>query len=328
MVAPATPVVAPPADPPVTAWAVRPAIRATLTQLRTFEAVARLGGVGQAARRLHMAQPTASTQLKDLSQALGLALLAPCGRSVILTAEGELLLQAARDMFDAWQRFEEETAALHGLHRGKLRIAAVTTAEYFLPALIGPFALAHPGIEVELAVENRRTVIERLVRGDDELALMMLPPTDLPLQCWPFLENPLVLVAPLVHPLAQRRRLRLEQLVAQPRLTREAGSGTRTVTDLFLQEQGIDWPARMALGSNEAIKHAVAAGLGLAVLSRHTLARDPALDGLCILPVVGLPIRRMWHLVWRTPRRLSAATQAFLAHLAQERTLDPHNFHG
>ncbi|MCE2918058.1 MAG: LysR family transcriptional regulator [Rubrivivax sp.] len=293
------------------------AVRATFTQLRTFEAVVRLGGVGKAAVALHLAQPTASTQLKELAQAVGLTLFVPHGRGLKLTEEGELLLAHTRELFAGWRRFEEDAAALRGLASGRLRIAAVTTTEYFLPELIGPFARAHPGIDIDLAVENRDAVVRRLERGDDELAVMMLPPQDLPLQRWPFLENPLVIVAPVGHPLARKKRVRLEQLVGEPRLTREAGSGTRAASDEFLAERGVDWPPRMALGSNEAIKHAVIAGLGLAVLSRHTLGTSPERDGLIELPVAGFPIRRRWHLVWQRDRKLSRPARAFLDHLRQ-----------
>jgi DNA-binding transcriptional LysR family regulator len=293
----------------------QPPIRATLAQLRSFEAVARLGGVGKAAQALHLAQPTVSTQLRELAAAVGLTLFVPAGRGLQITAEGELLLATARELFAAWTRFEEEAAQLRGLERGRLRIAAVTTAEYFLPDLIGPFAHAHPGIDIELAVENRDAVVQRLARGDDELAAMMLPPAELPLERWPFLENPLVVIAPCGHPLAARRRLRIEDIVGEPLLAREAGSGTRRAADQMLSQRGVSWPPRMALGSNEAIKHAVAAGLGLAVLSRHALGPDPRRDGLVELAVAGFPIRRMWHFVWRRDRALSRPAQAFLGHV-------------
>lgn len=301
--------------------AALPAIRATLTQLRSFEVAARLGGVSRAAAALHLAQPTVSTQLRELAQAVGLTLFVPQGRGLTLTAEGELLLATARQLFATWRRFEEDAADLRGLEAGRLRIAAVTTAEYFLPDLIGPFAKQHPGISIELAVENRDSVVQRLERGDDELAAMMLPPTHLPLERWPFLENPLVVVAPGDHPLAQRtkssRALTLGHLIREPRLAREAGSGTRLATDQLLTQRGVDWPPRMALGSNEALKHAVAAGLGLAVLSRHTLGPDPAAAGLTELRVAGFPIRRMWHFVWRRDRRLSRPAEAFMHDVRQ-----------
>jgi LysR family transcriptional regulator, low CO2-responsive transcriptional regulator len=286
--------------------------RASLVQLRSFEAVVRLGGVGRGARALHLAQPTVSTQLKELASALGLVLFEPEGRGVAPTAVGRRLAEAVRAMGAAWQSFEEDAAALQGLRRGRLRIAAVTTTEYFLPDLLGPFVRQYPGIEIELAVENRSAVVARLERGDDELAAMMLPPAHLPLARWPFLENPLVIIAPAGHALARRRRLKLADLVGEPLLAREAGSGTRAAAEEAFAAQGVSWPPRMALGSNEAVKHAVRAGLGLAVLSRHTLAQDLAGEGLALLSVAGFPLRRQWHLVWRKDRALSLPARTLL----------------
>ncbi|MBI5256611.1 MAG: LysR family transcriptional regulator [Burkholderiales bacterium] len=303
--------------PPATPPGLDRAPRASLVQLRSFEAVVRLGGVGRAARALHLAQPTVSTQLKELSAALGLVLFELRGRGLAPTAVGQRLAEAVRAMGACWQQFEDDAAALQGLKRGRLRIAAVTTTEYFLPDLLGPFARQYPGIQIELAVENRAAVVARLERGEDELAAMMRPPAHLPLARWPFLENPLVLIAPNGHPLAARRRLKLADLAAQPLLAREAGSGTRAAAEEAFAEQGIHWPPRMALGSNEAIKHAVRAGLGLAVLSRHALAAEPASEGLAILPVAGFPLRRQWYLVWRQDRALSLPARTLLADLRQ-----------
>jgi DNA-binding transcriptional LysR family regulator len=286
--------------------------RASLAQLRSLEAVVRLGGVGRAAQALHLAQPTVSTQLKELAAGLELTLFEPQGRGLLPTPVAQRLAEAARAMGVVWQAFEDDAAALQGLRQGRLRIAAVTTTEYFLPDLLGPFARAYPGIAIELAVENRDAVVARLERGDDELAAMMRPPAHLPLARWPFLENPLVPIAPLDHPLACRRRLKLADLLGEPLLVREAGSGTRAVVEESLAAEGVDWPPRMALGSNEAIKHAVRAGLGLAVLSRHTLARDPASEGLAVLPVAGFPVRRQWYLVWRQDRALSLPARTLL----------------
>lgn len=286
--------------------------RASLVQLRSFEAVVRLGGVSRAARALHLAQPTVSTQIKELAAALDLVLFEPRGRGLAATPAGERLAVAVREMGAAWQGFEEDAAALQGLRRGRLRIAAVTTTEYFLPDLLGPFAREYPGIQIELAVENRDAVVARLERGDDELAAMMLPPPHLPLSRWPFLENPLVVIAPAGHPLTRRRRLKLAEVTGEPLLAREAGSGTRAVAEQAFAAEGIHWLPRMALGSNEAVKHAVRAGLGLAVLSRHTLAPDPATEGLAVLSVSGFPLRRQWLLVWRRDRTLSLPARTLL----------------
>ncbi len=286
--------------------------RASLVQLRSFEAVVRLGGVGRAARALHLAQPTVSTQLKELASVLGLVLFEARGRGLVPTAVGERLALAVRAMGAAWQSFEDDASALQGLRRGRLRIAAVTTTEYFLPDLLGPFARQYPGIDIELAVENRDAVVARLERGDDELAAMMLPPAHLPLARWPFLDNPLVIIAPAGHALAGRRRLKLADLTGEPLLAREAGSGTRAAAEQAFAEQGIVWLPRMALGSNEAVKHAVRAGLGLAVVSRHTFSHEPASEGLAVLPVAGFPLRRQWHLVWRLDRTLSLPARTLL----------------
>ena len=286
--------------------------RASLVQLRSFEAVVRLGGVGRAARALHLAQPTVSTQLKELAAALGLALFEPRGRGLVPTPVGQRLAEAVRAMGTSWQQFEDDAAALQGLTRGRLCIAAVTTTEYFLPDLLGPFARLYPGIQIELAVENRDAVVARLERGDDELAVMMRPPAHLALARWPFLENPLVLIAPRAHPFAGRRRLKLSDLVGEPLLAREAGSGTRAAAEEAFAEIGVAWPPRMVLGSNEAIKHAVRAGLGLAVLSRHALAEDPASEGLAVLAVTGFPLRRQWYLVWRQDRVLSLPARTLI----------------
>ena len=291
--------------------------RASLVQLRSFEAVVRLGGVGRAAQALHLAQPTVSTQLKELSAALGLVLVEPRGRGLAPTAVGQRLAEAVRAIGAAWQSFEEDAAALQGLRQGHLRIAAVTTTEYFLPDLLGPFARRYPGIRIELAVENRAAVVARLERGDDELAAMMRPPDHLPLARWPFLENPLVVVGAVGHALASRRRLRLVDLVDEPLLAREEGSGTRAAAEEAFAQQGVSWPPRMALGSNEAIKHAVRAGMGLAVLSRHALAEVPASEGLAILPVAGFPLRRRWYLVWRQDRTLSLPARTLLEDLRE-----------
>ncbi len=292
--------------------------RATLTQLRTFEAVARLGGVTHAARALHLAQPTVSTQLRELTEAVGQALLVPAGRGVQLTDAGRALHQTAIAMFASWTGFEEAVADLQGIKRGVLRIAGVSTTEYFLAHMIKPFAELYPGIEIDLAIENRQAVVDRLQREQDDLAVMMLPPAQLPLECFPFMDNPLVVVGAVDHPWAQRKRVPMARMTEQILLTREAGSGTRLATEVFFEAHGLRLAPRMTLGSNEAVKHAIAAGLGVAVLSRHALGSEPARDGLALLNVTGFPLRRTWQLVWRSDRKLPLAASAFLAFVKEQ----------
>ena len=292
-------------------------------QLRAFEAVARLGSVTGAAAELHVTQPTVSVQLRELAAAIGEPLFEPAGRRLRLTQAGEALQQTAGEINSCWARFEARLAEIHGLLRGRLRIAAVTTAEYFVPDLVGPFAAAHPGVEIELAVENRDRVIERLERGEDDLVVMMLPPAELPLERVPFLDNPLVVIAPAGHRLAGRR-IRLSQLAGERWLMREPGSGTRRVAEEHFATRGFSPRVAMSLGSNEAIKHSVAAGLGVAVLSQLVLqppspaAAGSTPPGLVELRVAGFPIRRQWSVVWRRDQSLTAAARRFVSYL-QER---------
>jgi DNA-binding transcriptional LysR family regulator len=244
---------------------------------------------------------------------------------VRLTQAGETLQRTVGEIDGCWLRFESSMAEIRGLVRGRLRIAAVTTAEYFVPDLVGPFDAEHPGVEIQLAVENRDRVVERLYRGEDDLAVMMLPPADVPLESARILDNPLVVIAPAAHPLAGRKA-RLAQLADERWLMREAGSGTRLVAEQHFAEAGFTPRIAMSLGSNEAIKHAVAAGLGVAVVSRLAVessvpARRRGGAGLVILDVARFPIRRHWSVVWRRDQLQTLAARRFVQYLEQERRL-------
>ncbi len=298
--------------------------RVTPQQLRAFEAAARLLSITRASQELHVTQPTVSVQLRDLAQAVGMPLFETVGRRIRLTQSGEALQQTAAELLACWQRFESRMAEIHGLVRGRLRIAAVTTAEYFVPELIGPFSAAHPGVEIELAIENRNSVVQRLRGGVYDLAVMMLPPDDLPLSRLPFRQNPLVVVAPAGHALAGKR-IRLGSLSKQRWLMREPGSGTRMATEQHFSKVGFIPQVVMSLGSNEAIKHAVAAGLGISVLSalavQSSLAANPAPAGnsaLAVLDVAGFPLRRSWSVVWRKDQPPSAVARRFVEHVQQQ----------
>jgi LysR family transcriptional regulator, low CO2-responsive transcriptional regulator len=296
-------------------------LRASGQQLRCFEAAARLLSVTRAAQELHVTQPTVSMQLRELARTVGEPLFEPAGRRIRLTQAGQLLQQTVAELQASWQRFDARLGELHGLMRGQLRVAAVTTTEYFVPDILGPFAAAHPGVDIELAVENRDRVVQRLMRGADDLAVMMLPPPELPLETVPFLDNPLVVVAPPTHPLAGRR-LQLRSLAGERWLMREVGSGTRTVTEQHFARAGFTPRVAMSLGSNEAIKHSVSAGLGIAVLSRHAVQGELAARGrrpkLVELAVTGFPLKRRWLLVWRKDTALTLAARQLVAYLRRQ----------
>ncbi len=294
--------------------------RITPQQLRAFEASARLLSVTQAARELFVSQPTVSVQLKELAETLGESLFEQSGRQIRLTQAGELLYQTVRELAGCWQRLESELAAIRGLVRGKLKIAAVTTAEYFVPDLLGPFTKAHPGIEIELSVENRDRIVQRLSQGLDDLTVMMLPPAELDLGSQAFQTNNLIVIAPANHP-QSGKKLSLSELGAERWLMREAGSGTRKVTEQFFAEQQFQPNIVMSLGSNEAIKHAVAAGLGIAVLSDLAVnqpAWSSTTNGLTILDVAGFPIVRQWYVVWRRDTPQSATAKGFINYLQHQ----------
>jgi LysR family transcriptional regulator, low CO2-responsive transcriptional regulator len=314
-------------------------LRITPQQLRAFEATARLLSVTRAAQTLHVTQPTVSVQLRELADAVGEPLFETVGRRIRLTQAGEAMQQTASEIVGCWQRFESRLAEIHGLVRGRLRIAAVTTAEYFVPDLVGPFAAAHPGVAIEIAVENRDRVIDRLERNVDDLAVMMLPPEHLPLERAPFLDNPLVVIASAQHPLANStKRIPLSRLAKERWLLRESGSGTRMAAEQFFAEHAFTPNVAMSLGSNEAIKHAVSAGLGIAVLSRLAVANELAAQsrtratnvtkathkrtGLIELSVSGFPIRRQWSMVWRRDQPLTAAAKQFIEYLRASRQRD------
>jgi len=290
-------------------------MRITPQQLRAFEAAARLGSITHAARELHVSQPTVSIQLRQLANAVGEPIIEIVGRRLRLTQAGEALQGTIGELGQCWQRLESQLAESRGLVRGRLRIAAVTTAEYFVPDLLGVFAAAHPGVEIELAIENRDRVVERLQRNLDDLTVMMLPPDSLALERVPFLGNPLAVIAARQHPL-QGQLLALEQLVEQRWLMREQGSGTRKVAEQHFAECGFVPKVAMSLGSNEAIKHAAAAGLGVAVVSELAVRVAGTLDpALTILNVRGFPLRRQWSVVWRKDQLQSAAAKRFVEYL-------------
>lgn len=287
-------------------------MRITLRQLRAFEAVARLRSFSRAAEEMHVTQPTVSKQIGLLHGEVGLALLEQIGKKVYLTEAGGELYATCAQWLETWSRFEQRIADLKGLKQGRLKIAAVTTTKYFMPRVLGPFCAAYPGIDIAMEVINRDRLLERLYRNEDDLYVMGVPPEDRDIVSEPLLENPLVVVASPAHPLASRRRIPFARLGKEAFIMRERGSGTRMTMEKVFQEKGTPLSVKMELGSNEAIKQAVAGGLGLAVLSRSTVHPEPGSEDLVVLDVQGFPIRRFWYVVQPRGKQLSVVAQTFL----------------
>jgi len=289
----------------------------TLRQLEVFEAIARLGSFTRAAEELHLTQPTVSMQIKKLTDAVGLPIYELIGKKVFLTDVGRALHVFTRELLDHFARFEMTLADMKGLKQGTLRLAVVTTAKYFAPRLLGPFCQQYPGIEVSLKVSNRERVLERLADNQDDLYILGQPPGDIDVVAEPFLENPLVVLAPARHPLAGKKKIPLARLVQEPFLMRETGSGTRAATERLFSERNLRLNVRMELGSNEAIKQAIVGGLGVAVLSRHTLALDAPTGQLAVLDVENFPIVRQWYVTYPSGKQLSVVAQSFVTYLKQ-----------
>ena len=295
----------------------------TFRQLEIFEAIARLGSFTRAAETLYLTQPTVSMQMKKLSDAVGIPLLEQVGKKVYLTDSGKELAQATREIFDILDRFKMSVDEHRGLKKGRLRLMVITTASYFAPRLLGEFARLYPGIEVALSVTNRERVLASIANNLDDLYFLGQPPEEIDVVAQPFMDNPLVVLAPPDHPLAHEKNIPLARLAQEPWLMREPGSGTRKAVERLFTQHGLQPNVRMELGANEAIKQAILAGLGISVLSRHSLALH-APDQFAILDADGFPIQRQWYAVYPAGRQLSIVARTFLDFLlTHDKTHDP-----
>lgn len=293
-------------------------MKASFRQLKLFLALAETGSVTAAARATHVTQPTASMQLRELTQAVGLPLYEVVSRKVQLTDIGVELAKTARAMVGQWSAFEQVVDGARGLTRGRLRVAVVSTAKYFMPRLIGGFCKRHPAIDVSIEILNRDGVVARLREDMDDLYIMSTPPLDLQLEDVVFMSNPLVIIAPYGDALLRRGELELSALAAQRFILRETGSGTRMAVDQYFKRVRFHPKVRLELGSNEAIKEAVAGGLGLGVISSHALHGRAREHGVAVLSVAGFPIPSQWHIVHPAARSLSPIAAAFKSQLLRQ----------
>lgn len=287
---------------------------ATFRQLEVFEAIARLGSFTRASEELHLTQPTVSMQMKKLTDAVGLPLFEQVGRRIHLTEAGKELAIAAREIMQSLERCDMSIAEMRGLKKGKLRLAVVSTAKYFVPRILGEFLRQHPGVEVSLKVTNRQRVLERAADNLDDLYILSQPMGHIELVAKSFMENPLLVMAHPEHPLTHERNIPLQRIAQEPFLMREEGSGTRLSVEQIFGSQGLKPNIRMELGSNEAIKQAIIGGLGISILSRHTLGTD-GMGEPAVLDVAGFPVINQWHIGHPHGKQLSVVASAFLDYL-------------
>ena len=284
----------------------------TLRQLQIFVVAASHLSFARTSEQLHLTQAGVSLQIKQLEEMAGFALFERRGRKVALTEAGEVLLRYAQRIQDALKDADGALSALKGLTGGRIRVGVVSTAKYFAPALLARFQARYPGVRVSLSVNNREVIVRELERDEIDVAIMGQPPQRIATEAVAIADHPLVVIAAPQHPLASARRIRLEALAGQMFLVREQGSGTRSSMERFFAERGFEPKIGNEMSSNETIKQAVMAGMGLALISRHTIGLELATRRLAVLDVVGLPLMRRWYVVRRAGRFASPATMAFV----------------
>ncbi len=289
----------------------------TLRQLRVFAAVARHQSFTRAAHELHLTQPAVSQQVKLLEAEVGMPLFEQNGRKVRLAPAGTELLRYATQVTELLREAGETLSAMRGLKRGVLRLGAVSTAKYFAPALLSAFRPAYPEVAIKFTVANREEIIGLLAANETDLVIMGRPPRELDTAADPFARHPLVIIASPSHPLARQRRTPLKALGAESFIIREQGSGTRASMEALFRERGVPMRVSMEVSSNETIKQAVMAGMGLSFISSNTIGLEATTGKLAVLDIVGLPIVRDWYVIKLRERVLTPIASAFRAFLLE-----------
>jgi LysR family transcriptional regulator, low CO2-responsive transcriptional regulator len=281
--------------------------RATLRQLRALAATIRSGSVTAAAQELNVTPPAISLQLKLLEELAGIALLERAETGMRATGAGRELADTVLRIEALLSEAEDAIEALKGARAGHVRVGVVSTAKYFAPRVLAAFKRAHPGVEIQLSVGNREQTIAALETFAIDFAVMGRPPNRFDVERSIIGPHPHIIVAPPDHPLARRRYIPARDLSNETFLLREPGSGTRGLTERLLADTGATPAIGMEIESNETIKQAVMAGLGIALLSAHTVSVELEDGRLVMLDVVGLPIMRQWFVVRRSERRMMPA---------------------
>ena len=299
-----------------------PTLKPTLRQLQVFESVADELSFTRASEKLHLSQPAVSIQVKQLEEGAGLPLFEHAGKKISLTEAGWILYRCSQSIRSVLEDAGEQLAELMGIQRGKLDITVATTASYFASRILAGFAHRFPQIAISLDVTNREGLLRQLELNQCDLVIMGEPPKGKRLNSVPIMENPLVIIAAPGHPLAGRQGIPVKKLGEQAFVFREPGSGTRAAIMRFLEEKGVSIQITMEMTSNEAIKQTVQAGLGLGIVSRHTVELELETGNLVELNVRHFPLKRYWYLVRRSDKQLSPVAQRFASYV-----LDPAN-HG
>lgn len=290
----------------------------TLHQLRLFNSLGRHLSFTKAAEELHLSQPAVSIQIKRLEESIGLPLVEQMGKKIFLTGAGNELYSATNDIFDRLNVLNEDMIGMEQGVKGSLNLSAITTAKYFMPHLLGVFLRDYPGVEPSLTITNQSKVVGRLEENLDDIVIMGTMPDSLDLEATYFMDNPLVVVAPADHPLVGKKNIPLERIAEERFISRELGSGTRAVRKKLFAKHGLEAKTYMELGSGEAIKQAVMAGLGISVLSLHNLRVELDAGIISVLDVQHFPLIRQWYAVHLKGKKLSNTSRRFLDFLLED----------
>lgn len=283
----------------------------TLRQLQVFEAVARYNSYTRAADYLHLSQPGVSMQIKQLEESIGLPLFEHVGKKIHLTAAGREMYGYSQRIGQLLNEADSVIEEMKGVHSGRLAISVATTASHFATRLLAAFSKEYEGVTISLDITNRESLRRQLEFNEPDLVIMGQPPEGVDTESEIFMENPLVIIAPPDHSLVGEQNIPLSRFSNEQFVVRESGSGTRSAIERFFNEHGVSFHTGIEMSSNEAIKQAVEAGLGLGIVSIHTLELELATRTLVMLDVEDFPIIRHWHLVHRTGKRLSPPAEAF-----------------
>lgn len=283
----------------------------TLRQVRIFATAARLSSFARAAEELHLTAPAVSMQIKELEEEIGAPLFARIGRRVELTSAGEYFWVYARKILSTITEAESVMQRLRGAQAGTLKIGLVSTAKYFVPHMLGLFREEHPGVQIRIDVCNRDRLVELLRDGEIDLAVMGRPPKHMDTRADIFAHHPHAFIASPRHTLAAHQGIRASALNSEELISREEGSGTRAIMQSFIEQHRLTPPITMEMASNESIKQAVIAGLGISFVSLHTVALELEHGQLAVLDIEDTPVLRAWHVVSLSQRHLSPAAEAF-----------------
>lgn len=286
--------------------------RLTFRQLQVFLCVYQTASYSKAGEQLGLTQPAVSSQIRQLEAALDVPVFEYVGRKLYCTAAGETLAKSISVMFDELRFLQSELAAMKGQVAGDLNIVAVNTAQYVVPYLLKPFCEQHPALNVDVRVVNRAEAIKRLNDNQDHLVIMGIVPEEKPLASMPFLDNELLAVANHDHPIHLEKNVSVQGFLDAGLLSRESGSGSRLALELFAQQNRLSVSPIMQLGSNDAVKHGVLAGLGVAVLPKLSILPELKLGLLKAVPLEGFPLRRSWCVVYPKGKHPTPSMRAFL----------------